>query len=62
MTIGTSGSEKRHVTVVLTVAAGRFISPPLIIFGGKTNQTIKDIEPPEGLLLLHKKKYAWMSP
>ena len=32
VTIRTSGSEKRHVTVVITVAADGFILPPMIIF------------------------------
>ena len=32
VTIRTSGSEKRHVTVVLTVAADGFILPPMINF------------------------------
>ena len=32
VTIQTSGSEKRHVTVVLTVAADGFMLPPMIIF------------------------------
>ena len=49
VTIITSGSEKRHVTVILIVAADGFILPPMIIFRGKTNQIIKDIEAPEGL-------------
>ena len=45
--IRTFGSEKKHATVVLTVAADGFILPPMIIFLGKTNQTIKAIEAPE---------------
>ena len=32
VTIRTSGSDKRPVTVVLTVAADGFILPPMIIF------------------------------
>lgn len=39
--IQTSGSEKKHVAVVLTAVADRFTSPPMIIFNGKTNLTIK---------------------
>ena len=49
VTIRTSGSEERHVTVVLTVPADGFILLPMIIFRGKTNQIIKDIEAPENL-------------
>ena len=33
--------------------------PPTIIFRGKTNQTIKDIEAPEGFVIFTKEK-AWM--
>ena len=44
VTIQASGSEKRHVTVALTVATDGFILPPMITFRGKTNQTIKEIE------------------
>ena len=51
VTIRTSGSEKRHVTVVLTVAPDGFILPPMIIFQGKTNQIIKDIKGPEGFVI-----------
>ena len=56
VTIWTSGSEKRHVTVVLTVAADEFILPPMIIFRGKSNQTIKDIEAPEGFVIVTQEK------
>ena len=59
VTIWTSGSEKRHVTVVLTVAADEFILPPMIIFRGKSNQTIKDIEAPEGFVIVTQEK-TWM--
>ena len=60
VTIRTSGSEKRHVTVVLTVAADGFMLPPMIIFWGKTNQTIKDIEALEGFVIVTQEK-AWMN-
>ena len=55
----TSGSEKRDVTVVLPVAADRFILSPMIIFRGKTNLTIKDMVVPESFVILTQKK-AWM--
>ena len=51
VTIRTSGSEKRHVTVVHTVAVDGFILPPMKIFRGKTNETIKDIEAPEEFVI-----------
>ena len=34
VTTRTSGSEKRHTTLVLTDAADAFILPPIIIFKG----------------------------
>ena len=62
LTIRTSGSEKRRVTVVLTVAADGFMLPPMIIFRDKINQIIKDIEAPEapdGFVIVPQEK-AWM--
>ena len=59
VTIQTAGSEKRHVTVVFTVAADGFILPPMIIFRGKINQTIKDIVAPDGFAIVTQEK-AWM--
>ena len=59
VTIQTSGSEKRHVTVVLTVAADGLILPPMIIFWGKTSQTIKDIEAPQCFVIVTQEK-TWM--
>ena len=60
VTIWTSGSEKRHVTVVHTAAADGYILPPMIIFRGKTNKTIKDIEVPEGSVIVTHEK-IWMN-
>ena len=60
MTIRTSGSEKRHVTVVLSFEADGFILPPMITIWNKTNQTIKDIEAPEGFVLVTQEK-TWMN-
>ena len=59
VTIRTSDSEKRHVTVVITVAADGFILSPMTIFRGKTNLTIKDIVAREGFVIVTQKK-AWM--
>ena len=56
MIIRTSGSEKRHVAAVLTVAADGFILPQMIIFWGKTNQTIKDVEASEGFVRVTQEK------
>ena len=60
VTIQTSGSEKKHEIVVLTVGADGFILPPTIIFRGKTNLTIKDIVAPEGFVIVTQEK-AWMN-
>ena len=59
VTIQTSGSEKRRVTLVLTVAADGFMLPPMIIFRDKINQIIKDIEAPDGFVIVPQEK-AWM--
>ena len=59
MTIQTSGSEKKYVAVVLTAAADGFILPPMTIFRGKTNQTIDDIEAPDGFVIVTQGK-AWI--
>ena len=59
MTIRTSVFKKRHVTVVLTVAADGFMLPLMIVFRGKTNQTIKGTDAPEGFVIVTQEK-AWM--
>ena len=57
--IRTSGSEKRHVTVVLAVMADGTVLPPMIIFKGKTNRTIRDLVVPTGFVVTTQEK-AWM--
>ena len=57
--IRTSGSDKRHLTVVLAVTADGSILPPMIIFKGKTNRTIKDLVVPTGFLVTAQEK-AWV--
>ena len=42
-----------------TVAADGFILPPMILFRGKTNQTMKDTEAPEAFVIVTQEK-AWM--
>ena len=59
VTIRTSGSENRHITVVLAVTADSGILPPMIIFKGKTNRTIKDLVVPTGFVVATQEK-AWM--
>lgn len=57
--VRTTGSEKRHITVVLAcVASGDFL-PPMIIFKGKTDRTIKNLRIPDGFVVMTQSK-AWM--
>ena len=43
VTVRISGCEKKHVTVVLAIAASGGILPPMIIFPGKTDHIVKDL-------------------
>ena len=47
------------MTFVLTAAADEFILPPIIIFRGNTNLTIKDIVTSKGFVIVTQEK-AWM--
>ena len=42
--VRTSGSEKKHVTVVLSAAADGTMLPPMLIFKGKTDKAINEDE------------------
>ena len=53
------GSEKKHVTVVLSAAADRTMLPPMLIFKGKTDKTIKMLRIPEGFTVKTQEK-LWM--
>ena len=57
--VRTSGSKKKHVTVVLSVAADGNLLPPMIIFKGKTDKTIKKLRIPEGFIAKTQEK-SWM--
>ena len=59
VTIRTSGAEKRHGIVVLTVAAYGFILTPMIFFRGKPNLNNKDIVAPEYFVIITQEK-VWM--
>ena len=54
--ICSTGAEKRHITVVLTVAADGTMLPPMIIFKGKRRLKLSA---PEGVLVCMQAK-AWM--
>lgn len=56
ITVRTSGSEKRHVTVIAMVAADGFILLPMIMFTGKSNLTIKDVVATEGSVIVTQEK------
>ena len=54
-----SGSKKTHLTVVLSVTADGRMLPTMIIFNGKTKQTIRDLNIPLAFIVKTQKK-AWM--
>ena len=49
VTVRTSGCEKKHVKVILTITVCGDILPPMVIFPGKTDRTIKDLTVPDNL-------------
>ena len=57
--VRTSGSEKKHVTVVLSAIADGTMLPPMLIFKGKTDKTIKKLRIPEGFIVKTQEK-SWM--
>ena len=61
VTVRTSGCEKKHVAVVLTIAMCGDILPPTIIFLGKTDRTIKYLTVPDNLIAcIVTQENAWM--
>lgn len=57
--VRTTGSEKRHITVVLAcMASGEFL-PPMVIFKGKTECPVQNLKYPEGFVIATQPK-AWM--
>ena len=57
--VRTSGSEKKHVAVVLSATADGTMLPPMLIFKGKTDKTIKKLRIPEGFIVKTQEK-SWM--
>jgi hypothetical protein len=55
--VRSSGSEKRHVTVVLAIAANGAVLPTMIIFKGK--RPLKDIKLPQDCIVTVQEK-AWV--
>ena len=57
--VRSSGSEKKHLTVLSSATAYGQMLPPMIIFRGKTDQTICNlIIPPDCIVKTHEK--AWI--
>ena len=54
--VQTSGNEKKHVTVVLPATADGTMLPPMLIFKGKTDKTIKKLRIPEGFIVKTQEK------
>ena len=62
VTVRTSGCEKKHVTVVLTMTACGDILPSMTIFPGKkTDRTFKDLTVPDNLCIVTQEKLGWMN-
>ena len=57
--VRTSGSEKKHVAIVLSATADGKMLPPRIIFKGKTTKTIEKPRVPDGFIFKTQAK-AWM--
>ena len=57
--VRTSGCEKKHVTIVLSVTADGKMLPPMIIFKGKTTKTIEKLRVPNRFIVKNQAK-AWM--
>ena len=57
--VRTSGSEKKHVTTVLSATTDGTMLPPMLIFKGKTDKTIKKLRIPEGFIVKTQEK-SWM--
>ena len=51
--------RKKHVTVVLSATANKTMLPPMLIFKGKTDKTIKKLRIPEGFIVKTQEK-SWM--
>lgn len=57
--VRSSGSEKKHLTVVLSATGDGEMLPPMVIFKGKTDKTIRDLEIPPGFVVKTQSK-AWV--
>ena len=51
-----TGSDKKRISVVLTATASGKMLKPLIIFKGKTNRTLKNVQIPSTVVCTYQKK------
>ena len=58
--IRSTGAEKRHLTVVLTVTADGNMLPPFIIFKGRPTGKVIEMDLPEGVVAVRQEK-GWMA-
>ena len=56
-TVWTSGSEKKHV--IISANTDGAMLPPMLIFKGKTDKTIKKLRIPEGFIVKMQEK-SWI--
>ena len=59
--VRSSGSAKKHLMVVLSATADRQMLPPMIIFRGKTNQTISNLDILPSFIVKTQKRPVWMT-
>ena len=57
--VRTSGGEKKHLTFVLSATGDGKMLPPMLIFKGKTDRTISDLNIPTGFIVKTQEK-TWM--
>ena len=55
----TSGGKKKHIKIVLAAMGDEKMLPPMIIFKGKTDRTISDLNIPAEVIMKLQEK-AWM--
>ena len=56
--VRSSGSEKKHLTVVLSAAADELMIPPTIVFRGKTYKTICNLNIPPTFIVKTEEKVS----
>ena len=54
--VRSSGGEKKHLTVVSSATADGQLLPPMVIFKGNTDQTIRNLNISPGFIVKHKRR------